>query len=273
MTLEERLLARFCTVHPSEAAGLLGRVPAPEAAAALEQLPGEAAVAVLLGMAPLPAAGVLEALETGAAARLLGAAPPARAAGLLRRLRAGTRERLLGTMPGGGRLRPLVSYPEGAAGALMDPLVPALGLDLDIAEVRRRLGGLAKHLALELYVVDADQRLLGVADLREVLDDRRGGTLGSLMRPVAPLAAGTDTPGIEAHPGWSELGSLPVVDEQGTYLGAVRHVRLRQAVRETVSRRALARLEAVEALGELYRLGLGGVFTGLIRVPKERRPG
>lgn len=271
MSLDERLLRRFFAQHPAEAARIIAALPPKDAAAVLAGVPDRTASGVLLQVSPSFAAAVIEAFEIAGAARLLSLIPAERAAVFLRRVRPDLCELLLDQIDGGARLRPLLVFPEGTAGALMDPQVPALTGDLGLGEVRRRLGRLAAHLALELYVVDGEQRLRGFADLREVIDERRGGALASLAHPVDPLPAAADAQSVRAHPAWGQRGTLPVVDERGVYLGAVRAERLQQAVREAEARHARAGLEAVEALGDLYRLSLGGVFTGFGSHGKGKR--
>jgi hypothetical protein len=56
---------------------------------------------------------------------------------------------------------------------------------------------------------------------------------------------------------------LPVVDDHGTYLGAVRAERLRQVAQEAITRRSRGGTEAVLALGELFWLGVSGLFSSL----------
>lgn len=225
---------------------------------------------MLLGrLAPPSAAAALCELEPETGGRLLSRIPAEQAAALLRRLEPEARERLLGSLPDRERVRRLLELREGSAGALMDPRALALPEDLELEEVRRRLGRLSAHLALELYAVDREQRLVGVADLREVLDVSRRGPLADLVRKVEPLLATVDLATISAHPGWAERGSLPVVDERGVYLGALRAERLRGLAEGADSRRARAGRETVVALGELYWLGLSGLVTGLAR-PQDK---
>jgi magnesium transporter len=263
MTLQERLLRSFAQDHPAEAAALLG-AQVPEAAAeVLARLSDEAGSAVLERTSPPVAAGMLSRLDTEQASAFLARLPLERGAGVLRLLEPDARERLLGALPKADRLRSLIAYPRDTAGGLMDPSVPALRAGLDVDEARHRLGQLAPHLAIELYVVDPEQRLVGVADLREVLDPSRRGPLGSFSRPVEPLNQGADLTSLGAHPGWLHRGTLPVVDDQGTYLGAVRAERVRQLAHQEATRRSRGGADAVLALGELFWLGLTGLFSSL----------
>ena len=264
MSLADSLVRRFAEDHPAEAARLLGDHPPEGDAAVLARLSETGAGGVLARMAPPVATACLAALDPARGAAILTRLPAERAAALLRRVDPERREALLAGMPDAARLRPLLAYPEDTAAALMDPRALALPDDLDLEEARRRLGRHSADLSLEVYVVDREQHLRGVADLRALLDASRRGSLASLARTVEPLNRGADPTAMAVHPGWTEHDSLPVVDEQGRFLGAVRHGRLRQLLRGAAGeRRTRGGLEAVVALGELYWLGLSGLFTGL----------
>ena len=265
MTLEERLLRRLAELHPTEAAALLGEQTAESAAGVLDRLPEEMGAAVLGRTAPPVAAGALAHLDPAVASRLVARLPLERAATLLRRLEPDTREGVLDALPQAERLRSLIRYPRGTAGALMDPSVLALPGNLDLDEVRRRVGEFSAHLALDLYVVDAQHRLVGVADLREVLAPSRTGRLSALSRAADPVGDLADLTSLAARPGWLHHDTLPVVDDHGTYLGAVRAERLRQVAHQEVQRRSRGGADAVLALGELFWLGVSGLFSSLSR--------
>jgi Mg/Co/Ni transporter MgtE len=271
LSLAERLLRRLAEDHPIEAAGLLGSQPPDEAASILARLPEDAAAALVGKMAPASATAALARLPPAMGAKLLARLPAEPAAALLRRLEPSPREALLAALPDAGSVRLLLALPEGTAGTLMDPNVLAVPVDVDLDEARRRVGRHSSQLALELYVVDRAQRLVGAVDLREVLDASRRGPLAELVREQEPLPATADAATIAAHPAWAERGSLPVVDERGLFLGALRAERLRRLAQETQRGRSQAGTETVAALGELYWLGLSGLFTGLARRPEMDR--
>jgi Mg/Co/Ni transporter MgtE len=165
-----------------------------------------------------------------------------------------------------------MAYAAGTAGALMDPSVPALLAELDLAEARSRLTRRLDQLALEVHVVDSEGRPVGVADVREVLDPARRGPLVAISAPLEPVSEQADLASLGAHPGWLSHGTLPVVDGRGRYVGAVRAERMRQAAQEVVSRRSRGGSEAVRALGEVFWLGLTGLFSSLTRPETEELP-
>ncbi len=270
MSLARQLVARFGAAHAFEAARVLADQPPQETAAVLRELPADSAARVLAAMAPAPAAASLDLLGPDAGSTILARLAPGDLALLLRGLPPEQRGAWLARLPEPDRLRPLLEYPAGAAASLMDPQLLALPADLDLDEARRQVGRFASRAALELFVVDQERRLVGVVDLRQLLDAARRGPLAPLVMPVEPLAARTGPAAMAAHPGWRRFASLPVVDDGGRYLGAVRHDRLRSALEETpAARRSRGGLNAVVALGALYWIGLGGLLTGF--APSARR--
>jgi magnesium transporter len=272
MTLEERLVRNLAAQHPDEAALLLGEQSPEDAAAVLVGLPEKDGAAVLSRTPSTVAAGALARLDPGLAGELVGPLPPGRAAALLRQMEPEPRERLLAVLPGAERLRSLIAYPPGTAGALMDPSVLALPAHFKLDEARRRLGEFSSHLALDLYLVDAQHRLVGVADLREVLDPSRTGPLEVLGRTVDPIGDRADVESLVARPSWLHHDTLPVVDDGGTFLGAVRAERLRQLAHAEAEARSRGGADAVVALGELFWLGLSGLFSSLSRPRAEETP-
>ena len=273
MSLDSRLIVDFAASHPVDAARLLGDQRPEETAALVASLPEDVAAPVIAAMAPVAGAECLRLVPAQAGAKILARLPADIAVTLLRRIPGEVREGLFAHLPDAGRLRPLLAFARDTAGALMDAQALALPQDLGLHEARRRVARFAPYLALELFVVDRDQRLLGLVLLRDILDlSRRGALVGSLQR-VDPLRAWTDTEAMSLHPGWSEYDSLPVVDERGRYLGAVRHARLRRLAAGALDkRRAASGRVAVRALGELYWLGLGGLFSGAPRPTTRRDP-
>ena len=77
---------------------------------------------------------------------------------------------------------------------------------------------------------------------------------------LAKVRADTDVATVEAHPGWQEYDALPVVDEQGVFVGAIRH----RAVRRMRTGGAQPNDGGTMlSLAELYWIGIGGMLRGL----------
>lgn len=262
MNPEERLAAAFLAGHPDDAARVVERADATDAAALLASLaPGVSArIFALLG--PTPAGACTAALPDDALAAIVSELPLTGAAMALRRLEAPRREPVLARLgpERGGQLRRMLGYPENSAGALADPLVLALVEDITVAEAQRRLRSSRLHLYYYLYILSRHGRLVGALSVAELMAARPQAPLASVMRrDVVRLDAHTTLATIGALPAWRDFDALPVVDAQGYFVGAIRHKTVRRMAR-TGSR---PMMDTIVELSELYWVGLAGMLRSL----------
>jgi magnesium transporter len=265
MTLEARLAAQLVRLQPARAAAVLERVPRAEAARLLGDVPAAEGAGVVASLSPFAAVEVLATLPVETAAGLVEALEDDVASRLARRMDEGRRGVVFGALPSrvARRLETLMRFPENSAGALMDPDVLALAEDLTVAEARERVREVPDQARYNLYVVDRGQVLVGVVTLRELLIAAAEAPLAaSMVRSPMCLRSDADRSVVISHPGWKRVHSLPVVDEHGCYLGAVRYRTLRQ-LEEELLRSALADADATEALGEVFASGALGVLDAL----------
>ena len=255
----------FLESHPRDGALILERLPAEEAAAFLEKTPPQLAARVFQQMPALSAAGCLARLAPAPAAAVLNALPLNAAAGLLRCLNVDVRDRTLVHAPAefAISLQRLLQYPEGTAGALMEPRALALPGDIRVSEARTRVRRALRSFFHYVYVVDRGQRLIGVLNLRELMLASSKTLLSSAMRPhVLRLPAHADLTSILAHPGWREFHVLPVVDDSGTFIGVIRYETLRR-LEDTARPPASQALSTMLSLGELCWIALSGMLAGV----------
>jgi magnesium transporter len=272
MDLKNRLATDLVTAHPLDAAQALERLPARDVAALLAGLAVEPGARALQQMALYPAAVVLSELPEARASELVGRLPTEFAAVLLRSVDAAVRERLLAPLSSrrARELRSILAFPEGTAGSLMDPEVLALPQDLKVKDALARVREAAGHARYNVYIVDRDQVLVGVINLRELLMASSGDLLSSLMQTaVHRLAARADRHTIVSHPGWRAVHALPVVDERGRYLGTVRYRtlrRLEEGLRGVLSEEGAT----ARALGGLFRAGASAMLEAMVASTPER---
>jgi magnesium transporter len=161
-------------------------------------------------------------------------------------------------------LHRLLAHPEGTAGGLMDSLVLALPDDVEAEGAVERVRQSPQRALAYLYVVDRAGRLSGVTSLHELMAAPAEKRLAEVMHtPVMRLRADDDRRAILVHPGWNEYHALPVVDVEGRFLGAVRYETLRRLETEGEQDRGERAVSVAVSLGELYWLGLSGLFEGL----------
>lgn len=262
---------RFSERHPEDAAQILERLPSQQVARFLSALRAPAAAAVLCGMTPAAAAECLGAGETETTAGWLAHLPIDVASLAVRRLSPRERERLLTGLPRAPaeRLRRGLAFPEGTAAALADAETLALAEDTRVGDAQKRL---RRRWQGPLYVVDRANRLVGVVPATTVLATESDTLLRELVCRDGwrlPALAGTTT--LVTHPGWLEADELPVVDEAGTFLGALRHQTVRRLEQSTTTGAAAkAGLTTIMNLGELYWMGLSAFLSG-VQVPSSRQ--
>ena len=272
MDLKTRLASDLVAAHPLEAAQVLERLPTRDVAALLARLEFELGARALQQMALYRGTAVLSELPEATASEVVGRLPMEIAALLLRSLDAAARERLLAALSTrrARDLRSVLGFPEGTAGSLMDPEVLALPQDLTAKEVLVRVREAAGHARYNVYVVDRDQVLVGVINLRELLMARPGDLLSSLMQTaVHRLAARADRHTVVSHPGWRAVHALPVVDERGRYLGAVRYRTLRR-LEEGLRGAQSEEGATARALGGLFRAGASAMLEAMVASTPDR---
>ena len=267
MNPDESLARAFSEKHPYEAAlvleklapariaELMRELPLPATAGVLEQMTASSAAACLLALPLKDAGSVIEALALEAAARMLRCLP------------ADERDRLLGTVAPAraAPLMRLLTYPPGTAGSLMDPQVLALPDALAVGDALERVQRTAQHTLYYLYVVNQDQTLVGVMNLRELMLAAPQEHLSTVMHErVEKLAATAALASILSHPAWREFHALPVVDTQEKFMGAIRYRTLKRLEQESARQRPPDEsLTALLSLGELCWIGFAGMLAGL----------
>lgn len=276
MNLERQLLAQFATEHPAEVASVLAGMSHEEAALVLGDLAPEAAAGLLYCLPPLSAALALEQLSAEAAGAILTAVRPDMAATILRATPNERRDEVRACLPVRRQavIANLLGYAEDTAGALMNPQVLTAFEQEPVCQVLARLQRNPERALYYLYVLADDQRLVGVVSMPELMGARPDAALAAICtRPVAAMAASATWQTVVRHPAWGRVHALPVVDETGRFVGVIRY----QAVRDLQRRRAGDVLadsgwQTVEALGEVFGLGLRGMFQWPVASDAEQEP-
>jgi magnesium transporter len=157
-------------------------------------------------------------------AKVLASMPPARANGLLAAMAPELRARIMAAAPAGTDWKDGQRYPEGTVGRLLEdpPAVFASGTRV-AAAVESLRNVVKERMVTYLWVVDAQQRLLGVVAFRELLYADRERTLDDIMirspfmlRPAMKLVHAMREVVTRHYPVY------PVCEEDGVLVGQVR---------------------------------------------------
>lgn len=260
----------FLERHTSDAVRLLESKGSADAAALLAELPPASAAAALGQMDPGISSAILAKLPDPAPATLLAQLDPQHAAAILRRVSKEIRSSLLEGMPidKSRPLKLLLRYPENTVGARMDPLYACLPDDLTLAEAVERVRDSPEQKGLYWFSIGRNQKLTGVLSVRDLLSRDTGRKISeTTRRGVQHVSALTDVASIGSSSELMRLNALPVTDEKGVYLGAIRQESV--VTLDDPEDFGTDSIQAAgSALGELYRLGLSGLVHSI-----ERKPG
>jgi magnesium transporter len=259
MSAEELLVRAFAAAHPEEVARFIERLPPEAGAEVLAVLEPESAAEVLSRAVPLIAATTLTRLETGAAGRILEACLPSLASGLLFRIQSETRRKLLNavSVERAEDLQRMTEYGPRRAGGRLDPRAPAMPETLSVAEVFERLRAYPAGVMHYVYAIDAERRLTGVINMRELMLAPPDAPFGTrVARNPEALFAHDPLEVIARHAGWKRNHALPVIDRERRLLGALRYSTFRAIETElgqTVS--GASADQTASALAELCAVG------------------
>lgn len=266
------LCVAFVDAHPEDAARALEQLPTVQVVALIEALPADTAARGVTMMTPMSAAACLTRLDPRAAAAVVAGLRIDYASMLLRQIDDASRMAILEQLPSdeARMLAARLRYPEGTAGALMDPRVVVCASESTAGDALALMRRFPRHLCDYLYVVDRDQRLVGVVDPGALIGARPAESIARLMTAaVGRVPAHAGRAAILAHPAWSQFRALPVVDEALAIVGAISYQTYRALEEKTGNPRQPDVVTTVFAIGELYWLSLSGMIDGVASVVRR----
>jgi magnesium transporter len=197
------------------------------------------------------------------------ALPPDDAADLIQAAVQKDRADLLGLLDEATRreVSALMAHEEDRAGGLMDPRYARLRADMTVDEAVRYLRQqlrMRKHSLLYAYVLDADQRLLGVVPFWQLLVEDGAASVRAIMKTEV-ISISDDLPQEEVAQRFQQyhLKALPIVDREGRMKGVITADDVVAVVREAATE-DIQKLGGVEALDQPY------LRISLLRLLKKR---
>ncbi len=257
-----RATALLLSLHPADQTDILAELSGEERSHLLNRLEPDQLAALLEHFTPEERSEVTPALAVASLAAALSEAPADTAADVLHDLLAAEAQAVLRAMPDASEVERLLAHEDESAGGIMSPHVVALRpwLTTDGAiQYLRRIHPETEEISY-LYVVDTDNRLLGVVSLRDLVTAPADAQLRDLMDPhVISTTPETDQEEVLRLIQHYNLRALPVVDKDGHILGVTTIDDLLDVAQQ-------------EATEDMYRLaGLAGGETLARSVPGSVR--
>ncbi len=195
--------------------------------------------------------------------------PPDDAADLCQMASAETREFLLRLLdePTRREVSALLAYAEDEAGGLMSPRYVRLRPDMSVDEAIKYLRRAARERAetiYYIYVLDAEQRLIGVVSFRELFGASQERTVRDVMRAdVLSVRDDLDQEAVANVMAESKLMAVPVVDAEGRIKGIVTVDDIVDVVREEAT-------EDIQKIGGSAALDAPYLEVGVLGLVRKR---
>jgi magnesium transporter len=218
--------AGLAELHPSDLATIIDQLAPKDRVGILASLDDEAAADVFEEMEPETQVDVLEDLDPARAADILEEMSPDDAADLVADLSDESRQEILALMERdeAEELGELLAYPEDTAGGMMTTEFVTIPASFTAAEAIDRLREMEPdaETIYYVYVVDDQERLVGVLSLRDLIVAKPESPIAEVMIPepvtVEALADEDAVAEVVAH---YNLLAVPVVDADQRLVGIV----------------------------------------------------
>ena len=267
MNLTQHLQQTFIQDHPLEAARFVEGLPVQTAGELLKTMDPEPVAAFLEYCLPGPTAAILKQYPPATSAEILSRLSARSARAVLRQFDPPTQTALLDLVDPaiGVYLRRTINLPDHTAGSLADPHVLTLPPEITVAQALQRLSQTIGQAIYYLYIIDHQTTLRGVILLKELLAAEPTITLSSIMkREIKVIPASANAIDVAGHPAWALFDSLPVIAQDKTFIGALRHRTLRKFLQSGPVEHQPAYLsDALLQLWEAYSLSGIGLMTSL----------
>lgn len=215
----------------------------------LEAMSEEEAISVLRALPNSLSAKVFPLLQTTYAATLIKELPPTQFREILLKLDAyqgaaiflqlpgETREKMISELPEKLRneIREFLTYPEGSAGRLMTTQFISFHSDIKVKDVIQKIRSLAQKQipASYAYVVNNEEQLVGVINMRDLLIASPEATLDSIMvKDIFTFNAFTDREKMAQELGKRKFFAVPIVDFDNHLLGILHAEKLLKGIQE-----------------------------------------
>jgi len=234
------LVQRFFEKDPTGAARSLETMSEEEVVEVLRALPPTLAAKAVRQLQVSYAAAVLKDAQADLFKEIAEGLDSHHAATIFMHLPREVRERFLQHLPDKLKrdIQEQLTYPEGSVGRMMTTNFLSFRTDATVQEAVQIIRQLApkRYPASYAYVVDEQDRLKGVLNMRDLLLAAPETMLSSIMRPdVFTLNCFTDREEAASQLAKRRYFAAPVVDHDGRILGIIKAEQLIQGVQEDVT--------------------------------------
>lgn len=213
-------------LHPADIADIISNVPHKEGAALFKNLDLEVAAEALSELKPETQVEIIREMNTTEAADIIEEMPPDEAADVIGDLPTDKAKEILEHIEKeeAEDIQELLGHEEDTAGGLMTNEFIACPPDMTVRESIGRVKQTAKEVetVYYIYITDKEEKLLGVATLRDLLLADYDAKLSDIMETkTKTVRPETDEMGVAEIISKYNLVAIPVVNAENVMLGIV----------------------------------------------------
>lgn len=223
LTVPRQMLSEL---HPADIADIISQVSHKEGATFFKDLDVDVAAEALSELKPETQVDIITGMDTDKAADIIEEMPPDEAADILSDLPVDKAKEILESIEKeeAEDIQELLSHEEDTAGGLMTNVFIAYPPETTVKRAIENFKKDAEEIEIVyyIYVIDADEKLMGVVSLRDMLladlDAKLSDIMETKLKTVTPETDEMEVAGIISK---YNLVALPVVDIEGFMLGIV----------------------------------------------------
>jgi magnesium transporter len=223
LTVPRQMLSEL---HPADIAEIISQVSHKEGATFFKDLDVDVAAEALSELKPETQVEFISGMDTEKAADIIEEMPPDEAADILSDLPVDKAKEILESIEKeeAQDIQELLSHEEDTAGGLMTNEFIAYFPEITIREAREKFKKDAETIetVYYIYVIDANEKLIGVVSLRDLLladlDTKLSDIMATKLKTVSPE---TDEKEVAEIISKYNLVAIPVVDDEGYLFGIV----------------------------------------------------
>ena len=213
-------------IHPADIAEIISQLSRQEGASFFKGLEIETAAEALSELEPDVQSSIISGLETHKAADIIEEMPPDEAADVLSDLPVDKAKEILEQIDQeeAEDIQELLSHEEDSAGGLMTNEFIAYPPDISVQKAidQFRTDGEEVETVYYIYVIDKEEKLLGVFSLRDLLLASPDAKLSEIMyTKLVTVTPDADEEEVAEIISKYNLFALPVIDNEGCLLGIV----------------------------------------------------
>ncbi|MEW6052820.1 MAG: CBS domain-containing protein [Nitrospirota bacterium] len=213
-------------LHPADIAEIISQVSHKEGATFFKGLDVETAAEALSELQPDVQAALITGMDTDKAADIIEEMPPDEAADILSDLPVDKAKEILEQIEKeeAEDIQELLSHEEDTAGGLMTNEFIAFAPDMPVRQAIEKFRQDAEEVetVYYIYIIDTDEKLLGVVSLRDLLLAPLDATLSDIMETkLKTVTSDADEVEVAEIISKYNLVAIPVLDNDGFILGIV----------------------------------------------------